>query len=77
MKLKQFIDELLEIAKECNPEATDVVYSSDDEGNSFGVIDLGPSVGQFDGEQFVQLQDGESLSDYGEPSDFEPAVCVN
>ena len=49
MKFKQFLEELNNLAKE-NPKTLDynVIYSSDDEGNSYHNIHCAPSLVQVD-----------------------------
>ncbi len=71
MKLEQYIQGLQDLIEE-NPEAKDftVVTSIDDEGNGFSEIYWGPSLGEYDGEDFMQ--------DNAEDDPVEVnAVCVN
>lgn len=72
MKLKEFIENLSKMVKE-NPSTLDldVVYSSDDEGNSYQKVGCGPSLGM--------LSDGEMMfigEDEGECSESEVNVIV-
>jgi hypothetical protein len=53
MKLKDYLDTLNEMVK-TNPALLEleVVYSSDDEGNRYGVVLYSPTPGKFDQEEF-------------------------
>ena len=63
MKLKSYIKELQKIAEKY-PEAQ-VVYSADEEGNDFFLVEFEPTIGYFDGNTFSQ--DETTIN----------AVCVN
>lgn len=63
MKLKNYIVKLQKLADKY-PDAT-VVYSSDEEGNSFKEVVYAPTAGDFDGESFEG--DAQRVN----------AVCVN
>ena len=62
MKLKEYAKAIAELAAE-KPNAL-VVFASDEEGNSFSPVEMGPTLGHWDGEEF---------SDDGTKN----AVCVN
>jgi pyruvate dehydrogenase complex dehydrogenase (E1) component len=70
MKLREYLKALNTLVKD-NPEALDmvVVTSSDDEGNSFHLVNFEPCIGLFDerNREFEQL-------DF---SDGANAVCLN
>lgn len=69
MKLKQFLGNLNNLAKE-SPEVLEfqVVTSKDDEGNGFNAVQYKPSLGMFDGHDF----------DSGKEANIKPnAICVN
>lgn len=50
MKLKDYAKLIAKLAKR-HPEAT-VIYSADDEGNSYQEVHYNPSMGTFDGDGF-------------------------
>ena len=69
MQLHQYLDNLNKMAKE-HPEILeyDVIYSSDDEGNSFEMIYYTPSVGVFENREFSDIsRDIRELN----------AICIN
>lgn len=51
MKLKDYILHLQKIAK--NHPDLEVVYSADNEGNSYNTVVFSPAVGEFDGDTFT------------------------
>lgn len=66
MKLKEFIKNLNDLAKE-NPKALDydVVTSIDDEGNGYNLVYFAPQIGHMDEDkEFKEVQEAN-------------AVCVN
>lgn len=68
MKLEKYIKHLQEIAKRY-PDL-DVIYSSDEEGNNFDIVEFKPSVGKFDPEAFRDMS--------FDTNDKNPnAVCIN
>ena len=71
MNLKDYVKRLQDILNyhEGNGELI-MVYSSDDEGNNIDTVNYKPSVGHYDGEDFIMysdIEDGEEVN----------AVCVN
>lgn len=64
MKLKDYIKQLQVIAK-THPNAT-VVYSSDEEGNSYSEVVYSPTLGRFDGER-----------EFDDATSYKNAVCIN
>lgn len=71
MKLKEYIKELQKIADE-HPDL-EVVYATDDEGNSFGTVNNIPSLGHYEGGW-----QGEFCSIPAEDADLKiNAVCIN
>lgn len=79
MKLRDYIDGLNELVKEM-PEALDfdVVSASDDEGNSYHIVNFGPSIGHFDTEErdFLSAEGWEPWDDNDEMPENN-AVCIN
>jgi hypothetical protein len=75
MTLKEYIENLNEFVKE-NPEALDyiVVYSSDDEGNSYSQVYYTPSIGQYKDYEFIHAENFEDREMDGEDAN---AVCIN
>jgi len=75
MTLKQYIRKLQEFAQE-NPETLDmlVVSSSDDEGNSFSMVQYAPTKGIYENREFVTE---DSIEDYGRDKEEINAVCIN
>ena len=76
MKLKEFIDNLNNFVAE-NPEALDfnVVYSADDEGNWYNMVNFKPCLGFYEDREFKSVdyddEDVEmALAEYN-------AVCIN
>ncbi len=67
MNLKEYANKINKLAKKC-PNIK-VVYSSDEEGNSFSEVFFAPTLGIFNGESFDSLEN----SSENEPN----AVCVN
>jgi hypothetical protein len=64
MTLKEYIKELKKLEK-LYPNAQ-LVYSSDDEGNSFEKVHMGPTAGMFEGREFG-----------GCKPDEVNAICIN
>lgn len=79
MKLREFVEKL-DILIEACPEILDseVIYSSDDEGNYFGYVNYTPSIGFYDEENREYLV-------YNTKIQFDPlkrenlinVVCIN
>lgn len=69
MKFKEYLKHLQKLAK-VNPEALEyeVVYSSDDEGNFFQPVHMGPCVGHY-------TSSGDF--DAEPPEEEKNAVCLN
>lgn len=67
MKLKEYVEKLVELAKEY-PDL-EVVYASDEEGNAFYKIFNDASIGVFNvsADSFREIDDGERHN----------AVCIN
>lgn len=78
MKLKEFIANLQELAKE-NPEALEfeVVYSKDDEGNGYDEVYFAPSIGQMDEDSDFRSHDGLIEDGYDEDEIELNSVCIN
>lgn len=74
-KISDLINDLQEILK--TKGDLQLVYSSDDEGNSFHGIHYGPIVGLFDEEEREFITGEESLAEYGFTEDDFNAVCIN
>ena len=72
MKFKEYVEGLT-VALEDNPEYADldVITSSDDEGNNYNRVHFTSSVGEYDGEDF--MQENEENDRVVEVN----AVCVN
>jgi hypothetical protein len=72
MKLKEFLDNLNRLA-EVQPEALEleVITSMDDEGNGYNPVYYSPTMGNFDGCDFSQINEDEQG-----PEDAN-AICVN
>jgi hypothetical protein len=68
IKFKDYVDQLIKFLSE-NPETADyqVIYSRDDEGNSYDQVYYGPSKGTFD----------ENSGDFKENKDSDNSVCIN
>ena len=78
MKLNRYIEHLNNLI-ETNPEIGeyDVIVSKDIEGNGFNPIHYEPSIGHFDGEDFMTLAEiQEYLEEEGEQLTTN-VVCVN
>lgn len=78
MTLKTYIKKLQALHDQY-PNAK-VVYSSDDEGNSFHFVGSLPTVGHFDGEDcFIPQERIAEWVEEGEPIQTMPlnAVCIN
>jgi hypothetical protein len=81
MKLKEYIQQLQELV-DTNPEAADliVVYSKDDEGNEFQVVNWTATLGHFKGKYrgaFISetgIKEDEDLEEGDYPIN---AVCIN
>jgi hypothetical protein len=67
MKLKEYIKHLNQIIKE-NPANADleVIYSKDDEGNSYSSVNYLPTVGKFNFKHFEETETNKAN-----------AVCIN
>jgi len=81
MKLHKFIDNLNKLVEE-NPEIKDfdVIYSIDDEGNSFNKVYYSPSIGHFSGGGFRTEADIEDFNEEWEDEGeliAENSVCIN
>lgn len=66
MKFKDYLKGLNEVAQ--NDPSTlmlDVIYSSDDEGNSFDNVKFSPTIGEFKHNDFI------------DDSDKPNAICIN
>jgi len=73
MKLSTYIESLEDALKKYGD--LEVVYSSDDEGNSFDKINFSPSTGHFFSEDREWISEDDILDD---DLDFEiNSVCVN
>lgn len=72
MKIKDYIKKLQELAEKY-PDAS-VVYSKDDEGNSFHLCQFSPSLGNFENDEWI-ADDGtdEFKNEYGGVN----AICLN
>lgn len=72
MKFNKYIDELLALVKN-NPEVgeLEVIYSQDDEGNTYQKVNFTPSVVHTKGlsDQYIEVT-------YKEKTEFK-AVCIN
>lgn len=68
MKLKDYIGILQQILIEYSD--LDVIYAVDDEGNNYDFVAWLPSVGFFDGEEFVEERDLDSATKSN-------VVCIN
>lgn len=68
MKLKEYIESLNQMVKD-DPSILeyDVVYSSDDEGNSYEFVAFTPSVGHFSGIPWNGF----------DPTENPNAICIN
>jgi len=90
MKLKEYLEHLNLLVKE-NPEALEhtVVYGVDPEGNSFGEVSWGPSVGHYGDRDFTDAEtvavnwedehgneDAFTLEEYKEEHPIN-SVCIN
>lgn len=74
MKLKEFLDKLISIAKE-NPKTLEMlVVASSEEGNSFSTLLYSPSLGIYDNGDFVSEKDIEVLGMKNTPPN---AICIN
>lgn len=73
MKLKEYLESLNDLAKE-NPELLEsqVIYSSDDEGNSYEEVYYTASVvkGEWEGREFCR-------TDSEDDDWLETAICIN
>jgi hypothetical protein len=70
MKLRDYIELLKEVEEEYGGDL-EVIYSADDEGNSYDTVNYSPGVGRFaHGDEFrsaSQFEDDEEIN----------AVCIN
>jgi len=71
MKVSEMIENLNKILKEDGD--LDVVYSVDDEGNSFHEVGFEPTVGHFEDDEFNSV-DSEQFEEYDLKKN---AVCIN
>lgn len=65
MKLKEYIQGLQDLIDK-NPEVADyeVIYSVDDEGNGYGIVNWDPSIGYYDQDnEWIDEDDTEALED--------------
>ena len=71
MKFKEYVETINDLANS-QPECLeyDTVYSTDDEGNNFHLVFFKPSVGRYDGVEFMQEDED------GQPPDLN-AICIN
>lgn len=78
MTLKEFIRRIQEMA-DANPEILDytVIYSSDDEDNSFQEVWCNASVGYYEDGEFVQLENSEDFEDRELTKEDVNAICIN
>lgn len=76
MKFKEYVDQLNEFLEK-HPEAADMItiYAIDDEGNAYHEAYFGPTMGVFDGGEFISGDDDEGMEEYG--YDECDAVCIN
>jgi len=76
MTLKKYIKKLIKIIEE-NPEYADldIVYSGDDEGNTFNKVIYAPSIGYFnnDDKNFIGINQFKDWDINDKPN----AVCIN
>lgn len=72
MKLKEYIKNLQEVAKEFGDDL-EVIFSADDEGNYYDEVYADPSVGNFHQQEFVPLTKEESDEEELEIN----SVCIN
>ena len=74
MKLKEYIEQLQAVEKE-HPDL-EVIYSADDEGNSFDRVYFAPTLGHFTDNREFYAED--ELGDYADEEPLEiNAVCIN
>lgn len=83
MKLQEFIRKLQE-ASDIKEYDYPLVYSRDDEGNGFQHVYYAPTLGFYDGEDFVPMEAAvENALEHGsgDPKDFyadwEQVICIN
>jgi hypothetical protein len=78
MKLKEYAETINKLA-ERYPDL-EVVYSSDDEGNSFQKLILCGSLGHFEGDYHGEFTDEDYFEEDGEFNEREykvNAICIN
>ena len=79
MKLKEYIENLNQLVKE-HPEALEyqVIYSEDSEGNGYGNVYFGPTLGYWDDEDTFIPEDDFEIEhvNYDEPLQSN-VVCIN
>lgn len=75
MKLEKYVENLQRLLEK-HPEYKEltVVYSKDDEGNGFDKVWDGPVVGNFNEDEFVDVESFEDWFDELPPIN---AVCIN
>ena len=75
MNFQQYIDSLLDFAKD-NPDTLTmkVVYSRDDEWNWFQEVEFDPTKWFFEDGEFIDI---ESYEDYQKDESDTNAVCIN
>lgn len=91
MTFREYIDECNELIKK-HPELAKakVVYSADDEGNHFGEVHYGPSIGVYNDDEFEFSSDQEDWEEcnvecYEKRTDYDGktwedrinAICIN
>ena len=71
MKFSDYVRNINELL-ENNPRIADydVVSSKDDEGNGFSLVHFAPSIGEFDGDDYTDIES----EDFGGDDN---AVCIN
>jgi hypothetical protein len=75
MTLKEYFEQLQEFINE-NPDALEleVITSKDDEGNGYNEVFYGPSLGQFDDNEFIPHS---QFEEWGREDSDINAVCLN
>lgn len=74
MKFKEYLEKLNKLAQN-HPEIADftVVSAKDDEGNGFNKVHYDPSIGVFDGWDYMSTRNAEDGDEEIAPN----AVCLN
>lgn len=75
MKLKQYVENLNELVR-TNPEylELEVISAKDEEGNGFDKVEFEPSLGNYNDEEFTQV---ENFEDLDEDDRIINSVCIN